>query len=84
MVDPPSYGENDARRGDGDPDRGALPGVRGRGDHTSHVMWCEQTGCKCLCETYCPLCEKLLCKAHDALYPYRLHDCLAGAADELA
>lgn len=42
---------------------------------------CQQAGCTAAVETYCPLCERFFCKAHDELYPARCHDCLNGPAD---
>jgi hypothetical protein len=45
---------------------------------------CQQSDCGERVETYCPLCERFFCKAHDELYPARCHDCLNGPADEAA
>jgi hypothetical protein len=42
---------------------------------------CEQQDCTAEAETYCPLCERLLCRTHDELVAYRGHDCLSGPAD---
>jgi hypothetical protein len=42
---------------------------------------CEQPGCQAAVQTYCPLCERFLCGAHDQLYPQRMHDCLRGKAE---
>jgi len=53
-----------------------IPDGRAEGE-----MRCEQPGCKQAATTWCPLCEKLLCKTHDELWPNRLHDCLRGPAD---
>ena len=44
---------------------------------------CEQPGCTREVQTWCPLCEKLLCLEHDPLTPSRRHDCLAGPAVHL-
>jgi len=42
---------------------------------------CQQPGCDAETETWCPLCEKFLCAAHDPLIPRRMHDCLGGPAE---
>ena len=44
---------------------------------------CQQPGCTLAVETWCPLCERFLCLAHDRLVPVRNHDCLSGPADIL-
>jgi hypothetical protein len=64
-------------------DRGHRGGVHPAPDAAPYVdlMWCEQPWCKQVSVTYCPLCEKLLCREHDELTPRRMHDCLTGPAD---
>jgi len=42
---------------------------------------CEQGECQQPVETWCPLCERFLCKPHDELTPTRRHDCLRGKAE---
>ena len=42
---------------------------------------CEQGDCQNGVETWCPLCDRFLCKEHDELVPNRRHDCLGGVAD---
>lgn len=42
---------------------------------------CQQFGCKCDVETWCPLCRAFFCKEHDELWPVRKHDCLRGKAE---
>jgi hypothetical protein len=44
-------------------------------------MVCAQPDCEREAQTWCPLCDKLLCQAHDELVPARCHDCLSGPAD---
>jgi len=44
---------------------------------------CAQPGCTRAIATYCPLCEKMLCRQCDPLTPIRRHDCLAGPAVHL-
>jgi hypothetical protein len=49
---------------------------------TSPFDWhCNQRGCQHPAETWCPLCERMLCFSHDPLTPARHHDCVAGPAD---
>jgi hypothetical protein len=45
-------------------------------------MTCERSGCDDDGVTWCPLCQKVLCLRHDELTPNRMHDCLAGPADD--
>lgn len=54
-----------------------IPDGRAEGD-----MSCERKACQQQAATWCPLCEKLLCQEHDELTPRRMHDCLAGPADD--
>jgi len=42
---------------------------------------CEQGDCEQAVETWCPLCDRFLCREHDELVPDRKHDCLGGPAD---
>ena len=44
--------------------------------------WCEQRWCFRPVETWCVLCEKFLCLAHDELAPRRMHDCVRGRAED--
>lgn len=43
---------------------------------------CQQSRCTRDWQTYCPLCERLLCLEHDELTPRRMHDCLRGPATD--
>jgi len=45
-------------------------------------MMCVQAECDQPAQTWCPLCEKLLCLKHDELVPARCHDCIGGPVDE--
>lgn len=45
-------------------------------------MLCQRDDCAREAVTWCPLCEKLLCRVHDELTPRRMHDCLGAPADE--
>jgi len=42
---------------------------------------CEQPRCQRSVETWCPLCERFLCAAHD---PVPRHDCLRGPVGSAA
>jgi hypothetical protein len=42
---------------------------------------CQQSDCSERAETWCPLCERFFCLAHDELVPTRCHDCIGGPAD---
>jgi hypothetical protein len=44
-------------------------------------MMCVQADCDQEAQTWCPLCDKLLCLKHDELTPARCHDCIGGPAD---
>jgi hypothetical protein len=44
-------------------------------------MLCQQKDCGLEAQTWCPLCDLLLCLKHDELVPARCHDCIGGPAD---
>ena len=43
---------------------------------------CEHDGCERPVETWCPLCERFYCLAHDELTPRRRHACLGEPAED--
>ena len=53
-----------------------VPDGRAEGE-----MVCQQGECERQAATWCPLCDKLLCKEHDELVAERMHDCLREPAD---